>query len=97
MILRVKIQPNAKKNEIIEKLVIDGEEFYKIKINAPAVDNKANQELVKFLAKSLKIPKKNITIIRGDKNSLKILEILEDDLENIDFVFEKLKKLERKI
>ncbi|MFC1484828.1 DUF167 domain-containing protein [bacterium] len=41
MIIKFKVQPNAKKNEIIEKLEINGELNYKIKIKAPALENKA--------------------------------------------------------
>jgi hypothetical protein len=75
MILKIKIQPNSKKNEILEKIEINGEEYQKIKINAPAVDNKANKELIKFLAKEFNVAKSNMKIIRGEKNSLKVLKI----------------------
>ncbi|MFC1484827.1 DUF167 domain-containing protein [bacterium] len=34
-----------------------------------------NKELVSFLCKTLKIPRKKITILKGEKISLKILEI----------------------
>ena len=75
MIIRVKIQANAKKNEIVEKIIIDEQEYYKIKIKAPAVDNKANHELISFLAKFFSISQKNITILKGEKNNLKILNL----------------------
>ncbi|MDR1452735.1 MAG: DUF167 domain-containing protein [Candidatus Margulisbacteria bacterium] len=47
----------------------------KIKLNAPAQDNKANQELIIFLAKKLNIPKSNLTIIRGLTNRHKVVSI----------------------
>ena len=77
MILKIKIQPNAKKNEILEKILIDEQEYLKVKIKAPAVDNKANNELLAFLAKTYGIAKKDIKIVKGEKTSLKILEINE--------------------
>jgi hypothetical protein len=71
MILNIKIQPNAKKNEISEKT----DECWKIKIKAPAVENKANQELIKFLAKEFNVTKKDVQILHGEKNKLKVVEI----------------------
>ena len=76
MIFKVKIQPSASKNEILEKIIIDNEEYLKIKIKAPAVDNKANLELISFLSKTLKIQKNKIKILKGEKSKIKILEIL---------------------
>lgn len=73
LLLEVFIQPQASKNQII------GEHngSLKIKINAPPVDGAANQELVYFLAKLLKIPKRSIHIIRGETSRHKTL-IIED-------------------
>jgi hypothetical protein len=81
MIFRVKIQPNAKKNKIVEKIKIDDQEYFKIKIKAPAVDNKANQELISFLSQNFNIPQKNIKILKGEKNSLKVLNF--EDFESL--------------
>jgi len=71
MRLKVLIQPNAKKNEI---LGFRGE-YLKVKIKAPPVEGKANDELIAFLASYLRLPKKNIQIILGQSNKKKILEI----------------------
>jgi uncharacterized protein len=91
MILKVKIQPNSSKNEICEKLDIEGTEYYKIKIKAPAVDNKANLELLNFLSKILQISKSSIKISKGEKNKLKILDIeideFSDKFENYKRIF----------
>lgn len=58
------IQPNASKTEII------GEHngSLKIKIKAPPVEGKANDEVVAFLSKVLGISKRNIDILKGDKS-----------------------------
>ena len=47
----------------------------KIKLQAQAQDNKANQELIVFLAKKLNIPKNNLTIIQGLTNRHKVVNI----------------------
>ena len=89
ILLKVKVVPNSSKNEICG---LNGDAL-KIKIKAPAVENKANEELVKFLSKLLKIPKSAITIKSGDTSKLKTLYIngcsidkIKDVCANIDIV-----------
>lgn len=67
----IKIQPNASKNEIVGW----ENERLKIKIKEIAEKNKANKELISFLAKTLKIPKSNIQIIQGETSRIKRLQI----------------------
>lgn len=71
MKITLKIKPNSNKNEIIK--VEDG--FLVIKIKEPAIDGKANEGLVKFLSKLLKLPKSKIEILKGHTSPIKILEI----------------------
>jgi len=70
MILNLKIVPNAK----AEKLVKEADR-YKIYLCAPAVDGKANQRLVEFLAAHFKVKKSAVVILRGQTSRLKIVEI----------------------
>ncbi|MDR0590808.1 MAG: DUF167 domain-containing protein [Puniceicoccales bacterium] len=73
MRLRIRVIPNAPKSEIISQ---DGDEW-KIKIQAPPEDGKANGALVQLLAKHLKVPKNSIQIIAGKKSRQKIVEIFD--------------------
>ncbi|MDR1322844.1 MAG: DUF167 domain-containing protein [Candidatus Margulisbacteria bacterium] len=50
----------------------------KIKLNAPAQDNKANQELIVFLAKKLNLAKNNILLVQGLTNRHKVVSIDSD-------------------
>ena len=61
VILSVKVQPRAARNEIAEPL---GNEL-KVKVTAPPVDSAANEALVKFLAEVLEIPRGRVSILRG--------------------------------
>ena len=70
--LRIKVRPNAGKTEIKEILE---DKTIKINILAPPVKNKANTELIKFLAWEFNISKNNIRIISGRNNSLKLIKI----------------------
>jgi len=72
MLLKIKVVPKSSVNKICEKMA-NG--VLKIKITAPAVDNKANEELIKFLSKEMKKKKSQIKIISGFTSREKILEI----------------------
>ena len=71
IILKIKAVPNSSKNEICGTL----DDALKVKIKAPAVENKANEELIKFLSKQWKIPKSDITFKAGSTSKLKTLYI----------------------
>lgn len=72
MKLKLRITPNAKKSEITGW---QDDTTLKIKIHAPPVDGKANEELIRFLAKSLNIKKSEIRIISGETGRDKLIEI----------------------
>lgn len=72
----VKLTPNAGKNEIIgwdnaapEQPVLN------VRVTAVPENGKANDALIKLLSKEWKIPKSEITIIRGETARLKTLKI----------------------
>lgn len=69
--LHLFIQPNSSKDEIIGA----HNEELKIKLTAPPVDGKANDALIKFLARTLALPKKNFTLIRGETGRHKVVEV----------------------
>jgi uncharacterized protein (TIGR00251 family) len=69
LILKVKAVPGASKTACVE--VKEGQ--LRIRIAAAAEDGKANEELRSFLAKTLKCPKKHITLQSGEKSRLKAL------------------------
>lgn len=71
-ILNIKVIAGAKKNSIEEY----EREIIKIKINKPAVEGKANKAIIEYLSEILNIPKNNISILKGEKNSLKSLQII---------------------
>lgn len=69
--LTVRIQPNARRDEIVG---LYGDAL-KIKVAAPAVDNKANAALVEFLGEILGVPRSAIVIRHGATGRRKVLEI----------------------
>lgn len=69
--LAVRLQPKASRNEVT------GENggVIQIRVTAPPVDGKANEALVKFVAKKLGIARSQITLVRGERGREKLLEI----------------------
>ncbi len=69
--LRVLVGPNAKKTEVVG--VQDG--ALKIRLQAPPIEGKANEALVRFLAEQLDLPRKSIVLTHGGTSRNKTLEI----------------------
>ena len=70
--LTLHVQPGARKSGIAGT---HGDAL-KIRIAAPAVDNKANAALIGFLSKTLDVPKSAVTIRHGATGRRKVVEIL---------------------
>ncbi len=70
--LRLKINPGARVNEFLEILEDD---TIKINIASQAERGRANQELVKFLAKTFGVAKSEVKIISGAGNRVKLIKI----------------------
>ena len=81
LIIRLKISPNASKNEIIRSS--DG---IKIKITAQPIDGKANKCLVEFISKKYKIPKRSIEIVRGETSKEKTILIKNLDNDKLEII-----------
>lgn len=83
ILLAVKLQPRASKNEIGAPL---GDEL-RIKVTAPPVDAAANEALVKFLAGQLDCARSRVELIRGHKSRHKVVQLHgftpEEVLKNI--------------
>ena len=67
----VRVQPRASKNEVAG--LIDG--ALKIRLQAPAVEDRANEALCEFLADILKRPKSAVRILAGDRSRTKRVEV----------------------
>lgn len=68
--LKIIVKPNSKKNEIIG--YDDSRKAVRIAIKAPAEDNRANKEMIKFISRLLR---KKVRIMSGLKNKEKLLKI----------------------
>ena len=74
--LRIKARP-ASSVTAVKQILHDGAgEIIKIDVAAPAVKNKANLELIKFLAHEFAINKNNVKIIGGAGEREKLVKIM---------------------
>ena len=71
VIFAVRIQPRASKDEITGEIA----GAIKIRLQAPAVEGRANEALIEFLAQLLKSPKGAVRILSGERSRIKRLEI----------------------
>ncbi len=71
ILLKVYLQPKSSKNEIMGPYR-DG---IKIKVTAPPVEGKANEALIRFLAKELGILPAQIEILKGHHSREKTLKL----------------------
>ena len=74
--LAIKAIPNAPRNEVVGWLG----DALKVKVHAPPVEGKANEALCEFLAESLNLPKRAVSVLRGDTSRQKAVRIEGLDL-----------------
>ena len=71
VIFPVSVQPRASKDEIAGEMA----GALKVRLQAPAVEDRANEALIEFLAQLLKTPKSAVKILSGERSRSKRLEI----------------------
>jgi len=71
VIFSVRVQPRASKDEIAGEM--GG--ALKVRLRAPAVEDRANEGLVEFLAQLLKTPRSAVRILSGERSRKKRIEI----------------------
>jgi uncharacterized protein len=71
VIFSVRVQPRASKDEIAGEM--DG--ALKIRLRAPAVEDRANEALIDFLAELLKTSRSTVSILGGERSRVKRIEI----------------------
>jgi uncharacterized protein (TIGR00251 family) len=71
LVVAVRVQPRASRDEVVGE--IDG--ALKVRLQAPAVENRANDALCEYLAALLKTPKSAVRILSGQRSRIKRIEI----------------------
>ena len=71
VLFAVRVQPRASKDEVAGEM--GG--ALKVRLQAPALEGRANEALIEFLAQLLKTPKSAVRILSGDRSRTKRIEI----------------------
>ena len=69
--LKVRVTPNARKNSVVACT----EDEVRLKLQAPAIEGKANAALLAFLSEITGVPRSKIRIRLGEKARIKIVEL----------------------
>lgn len=72
MTIKVRVIPRAKKRMV--KVSAQGLKIY---LNSPAIEGRANQELIETISDYYNIKKYNITIVKGKQQKNKTVQISE--------------------
>lgn len=78
--ISLKVIPNSSQDKVIGYT----EEFLKIKITAPANENKANKHIIEYLSDLFNVPKSKISFLSGEKSKLKRLLLEGISLEALN-------------
>ncbi len=70
----IKVTPKASSNKVKAEF-IEGRLLLKVYITAPPEDGKANKAVIELLAKELKIPKKHLSILKGEHSRNKVVKV----------------------
>jgi uncharacterized protein len=69
--VKLRIVPNARRSEIVGEYG----DAVKVKVAAPAVDGKANAALLEFLAETLGVAARAVTLVSGEKSRDKVVVV----------------------
>lgn len=71
MLIKVKVLPSSKKEEVIKK---SKDSFY-VKVREKPLEGRANKAVIKVIALHFKVPEGKIRLVKGAKQRNKIFEI----------------------
>lgn len=72
VVLALHVAPGAKRSEFAGA---HGDAL-KVRLAAPAVEGKANAELIRFLADQFGVPQRNVLIVRGETSRAKTVRVI---------------------
>ncbi|MDR3275478.1 MAG: DUF167 domain-containing protein [Endomicrobium sp.] len=84
MIIKVRVIPNSKRNEVVSRVG----SILRVKITAPAVEGKANEELCDFLSEFFDVKRSMIFLRKGERGREKTIEITGRSEEEFDEVLD---------
>lgn len=84
MIIKVRVIPNSKRNEVVSRIG----SILRVKISAPAVEGKANEELCEFLSDFFDVKRSMVFLRKGERGREKTIEISGRSESELDEVLD---------
>lgn len=84
MMIKVRVIPNAKRNEVVGRIG----SILRVKIGAPAVEGRANEELCEFLAEFFEVKTRMVFLRKGERGREKTIEISGRSEEELDEILD---------
>ena len=84
MVIKVRVIPGSSRNEVVSRIG----SILRVKISAPAVDGKANEELCEFLADFFDIKRSQVFLRKGERGREKTIEVVGRSEEEFDEVLD---------
>jgi uncharacterized protein (TIGR00251 family) len=82
MIIKIRVITSAKRSEVVSRIG----SILRVKLAAPAVEGKANEELCEFLADFFDVRRSDVLLRKGERGREKTIEITgrsESELEEV--------------
>ena len=82
MVIKVRVIPGSKRNEVVSRIG----SILRVKISAPAVEGKANEELCEFLSDFFDVKRSQVFLRKGERGREKTIEVTghsEEELEEV--------------
>lgn len=89
VVLSIRLVPNSSSDLIMGYT----EDYLKIKITSPPVENKANKHLIQFLSKFFGLPKTKVSFVYGEKSKVKRILLAGKTLTEVSgkiFIYDKI-------
>lgn len=77
MYIQVKVIPRSRSTEFVERM---DDDTLKIRLKAVPEKGKANDELIRFLARTLGVQKSEVVLVSGHSDTRKLLKIPDTKL-----------------
>ncbi|MFK8036290.1 MAG: DUF167 domain-containing protein [Hyphomicrobiales bacterium] len=71
----IRVTPKASANRIKVETLADGSTFIRVYVTTVPEAGKANQAVLKLLAKEMGVPKSSLSIVRGETDRNKLIKL----------------------
>ncbi len=79
IIFNVKLVPNSSFSKVVDYT----DDYIRIKISSPPIENRANKELIEFCSKLFDVNKSKIKIVSGEKSKIKKVLLCEAKIDEV--------------